>query len=66
MPISELRIEGYQLLALAIKADEEGRSADAYDLTAKAIEHLEDANSVQDIRRVSSARREKPLLRYSR
>jgi hypothetical protein len=66
MPISELRIQAYQLLALALKADEEDRSADAYDLTAKAIEHLEDANSVQDIRRVSSACREKPLLRFSR
>jgi len=27
MPITALRIQAYQLLALAIKADEEGRSA---------------------------------------
>ena len=54
MPISGLRIQAYQLLALAIKADEEGRSADAYELTTKAIEHLEDANGVQKIRGVFS------------
>jgi len=66
MPIRGLRIQAYQSLALAIKADEEGRSADAYELTAQAIEHLEDAISVQDIRRVSSARRDKSLLRHSR
>ena len=66
MPINELRIQAYQLLALAIKADQEGRSANAYKLTAKAIEHLEDANSVQNIRRVSSARRGKSLLRRRR
>ena len=59
MPIRGLRIQAYQSLALAIKADEEGRSADAYELTAKAIEHLEDANSVQEFRRDLSARREK-------
>jgi len=59
MPITALRIQAYQLLALAIKADEEGRSADAYELTAKAIEHLEDANGVQEIRRAFSAISEK-------
>lgn len=59
MPIGELRIQAYQLLALAIKADKEGRSADAYELTAKAIEHLEDANGVQKIRGVFSAVSEK-------
>jgi hypothetical protein len=51
MPISALRIQAYELLALAIKADEEGRSADAYDLTARAVEHLEDAMSVEQFRR---------------
>jgi len=59
MPISALRIQACQLLALAIKADEEGRSDDAYELTAKAIEHLEDANGVQGIRRTFSAISEK-------
>jgi hypothetical protein len=51
MPISVLRIQAYELLALAIKADDEGRSADAYDLTARAVEHLEDAMSVDQFRR---------------
>ena len=59
MPIASWRIQAYQLLALAIKADKEGRSSDAYELTAKAIEHLEDANGVQKIRGVFSSVSEK-------
>jgi len=53
MPVSGLRVQASQLLALAIKADEEGRSADAYELTARAMEHLEDAMSVDELRRTS-------------
>ncbi len=53
MPVSGLRLQASQLLALAIKADEEGRSADAYELTARAMEHLEDALSVAALRRTS-------------
>jgi hypothetical protein len=50
VPIIGLRLQAYHLLALAIKADEEGRSSDAYELTAKAIHHLEDATSVDELR----------------
>jgi hypothetical protein len=56
MPIAGLRVQAYQLLGLAMKADQEGRSSDAYDLTVKAIEHLEDAMSVDKLRRTSTAR----------
>jgi hypothetical protein len=58
MPVVGLRVQAYQLLGLAIKADEEGRSSDAYELTASAMEHLEDAISVDGLRRISTA---KPL-----
>ncbi len=50
MPTHSLRLEAYQLLALALKAHDEGRAADAHDLTAKAMEHLEDAMSVEELR----------------
>jgi hypothetical protein len=53
MPIIGLRLQAYHLLGLAVKADEEGRASDAYVLTAKAIEHLEDAMSVDELRRAS-------------
>jgi hypothetical protein len=53
MPIIGLRPQAYRLLGHAIKADEEGRASDAYLLTAKAIEHLEDAMSVDELRRAS-------------
>jgi predicted ArsR family transcriptional regulator len=53
MPVSGLRLQASQLLALAIKADGEGRPADAYELTASAMEHLEDAMSVDKLRRTS-------------
>jgi hypothetical protein len=55
MPINELRIQAYQLLALALEAHEAGRSADAYEFTAKAMEHLQDAMSVAELRRASSS-----------
>jgi hypothetical protein len=51
MPTHGLRLQAYQLLALALKAHDEGRPADAYDLTAQAMEHLEDAMSVEELRR---------------
>jgi hypothetical protein len=51
MPVIGLRVQAYHLLALAIKAEEEGRSSDADDLTAKAMEHLDDALSVAALRR---------------
>jgi hypothetical protein len=57
MPITGLRLQAYELLGLAIKADEEGRASDAYELTAKAIEHLEDAMSVDEFRRTSMSNR---------
>jgi hypothetical protein len=53
MPVIELRVQAYHLLALAIKAEEEGRTSDAYGLTAKAMEHLEDAMSVAKLRLTS-------------
>jgi len=53
MPIIGLRAQAYHLLGLAVKADKEGRASDAYELTAKAIEHLEDAMSVDEFRRTS-------------
>jgi hypothetical protein len=53
MPVIGLRVHAYHLLGLAVKADEEGRASDAYELTAKAIEHLEDAMSVDEFRRNS-------------
>jgi hypothetical protein len=56
MPVVGLRVQAYQLLGLAVKADQEGRSSDAYGLTARAIEHLEDAMSVDRLRRISTAR----------
>jgi DNA-binding PadR family transcriptional regulator len=51
MPINGLRVQAHQFLALALKAHEDGRSKDAYELTAKAMEHLEDALSVEELRR---------------
>ena len=56
MPISGLRVQAHQLLALAIKADKQGHSADAYELTARAMEHLEDAISVDELRRTSMSK----------
>jgi len=55
MPTYGLRVQAYELLALALKAHDEGRSDDAYDLTAKAMEHLEDAMSVEELRRASAS-----------
>jgi len=51
MPINGLRVQAHQFLALALKAHEDGRSSDAYELTVKAMEHLEDALSVEELRR---------------
>jgi len=51
MPTYGLKLQAYQLLALALKAHDEGRPADAYDLTEQAMEHLEDALSVEKLRR---------------
>lgn len=61
MPIVRLRVQAYQLLGLAIKADEEGRSSDAYELTVRAVEHLEDAMSVEELRRTSMSK-ERPQV----
>jgi hypothetical protein len=55
MPTHGLRLQAYRLLALALKAQDEGRPADAHDLTAKAMEHLEDAIGVGEIRRASAS-----------
>jgi hypothetical protein len=55
MPTHGLRLQAYQLLGLAVKAQDEGRPADAHDLTAKVMEHLEDAISVEEIRRASAS-----------
>jgi hypothetical protein len=55
-PVAGLRVQAYQLLGLAIKADEEGRASEAYELTGKAIEHLEDAMSVDELRRTSNSK----------
>lgn len=63
MPVAGLRLQAYQLLALALKAHDEGRSADAYDLTAKAMEHLEDAMSVEELRRTQSKQPSRPRAR---
>jgi hypothetical protein len=60
MPTHGLRLQAYQLLALAVNAHDEGRPADAYDLTAKAMEHLEDAMSVEKLRRVAARPSESP------
>lgn len=54
MPTQGLRLQAYELLALALKAHDEDRPADAYQLTAKAMEHLEDAMSVEELRRASA------------
>ena len=53
MPVIGLRVQAYQLLALALKAEDEGRSSDAYELMAKAMEHLEDAMCVAKLRLTS-------------
>jgi hypothetical protein len=63
MPTHGLRLQAYELLALALKAHDEGRPADAYDLTAKAMEHLEDAMSVEELRRTQ---RKQPFKRAAR
>lgn len=55
MPVVGLRVQAYQSLALAIKAEDEGRSSDAYELTRKATELLQDAMSVEALRRGASA-----------
>jgi hypothetical protein len=54
MPTHGLRLQAYRLLALTLKAHDEGRPADANDLTAIAMEHLEDAMSVEALRRAQS------------
>jgi hypothetical protein len=51
MPTHGLRLQAYRFLRLALKAQDEGRPADAHDLTAKAMEYLEDAMSVEELRR---------------
>ena len=61
MPVVGLRVQAYHLLGLAIKADEEGRSSDAYELTARAIGHLEDALSVGKLRRTLQSPKVTPL-----
>jgi hypothetical protein len=69
VPIDRLRNEAHQLLALARKAQEEGRPADAFQLMAKALEHLEDAMSVAEARRSfeqSDLRRDETLDRRRR
>jgi hypothetical protein len=55
MPTQGLRLQAYRLLALALKAHDEGRPAVAYDLTAKAMEYLEDAMSVEELCRASAS-----------
>jgi hypothetical protein len=66
MPINGLRVQAHELLALALKAHEEGRSSDAYELTAKAKEHLEDALSVEELRRTPRPNRKRAHLTNSR
>ena len=66
MPTNGLRVQAHQFLALALKAHEEGRSSDAYELTAKAMENLEDALSVEELRRAPRSNRKRAHLTNSR
>ena len=66
MPINGLRVQAHQLLALALKAHEEGRLSDAYELTAKAKEHLEDALTVEELRRAPRPNRKRAHLTNAR
>jgi hypothetical protein len=55
MPPHGLRLQAYRFLTLALKAHDEDRPADAHDLTAKAMEYLEDAMSLEELRRASAS-----------
>ena len=51
MPSNVLRYQAEEFLRLARKAHDEGRLDDARALTLKAGEHLEDAVSLEELRR---------------
>jgi hypothetical protein len=51
MPTYALRVQAGRLLALAIKAQEEARGVDCNVLTRRAVERLQDALAVEELRR---------------
>jgi hypothetical protein len=54
MPANRLRNQAALFLARALEAQEGGRSLEAHELTIKAVECLEDAMSVEQLRRASA------------
>lgn len=50
MPTNQLRSQAALFLARALEAQERGRSLEAHELTVKAVECLEDAMSVEQLR----------------
>ncbi len=53
MPTNNLRSQAARLLARALEAQENARTAEAHELTIKAVQCLEDAMSVEQLRGAS-------------
>lgn len=53
MPTNKLRSQAARMLARALEAQENGRTARAHKLTMKAAQCLEDAMSVEQLRTAS-------------
>ena len=51
MPTNRLRMHAETCLALARKAKDDGRAADAHAFTLKAAEYLEQAVNIEELRR---------------
>ncbi len=53
MPTNKLRSQAARLLARALEAQDNARTAEAHELTVKAAQCLEDAMSVEQLRGTS-------------
>jgi hypothetical protein len=62
MPTNQLRTRANRFLHLAVQAHDQGRLADAHALTLKAAEYLEQAVSLEELRRAHRA----PATRQAR
>jgi hypothetical protein len=54
MRTNRLRMQAESCLALARKAQDDGRAADAHAFTLKAAEYLEQAVNIEELRRRAS------------
>lgn len=65
MPTNRLRSEGARLLTRALEAQENGRTAEAHELTMQAAQCLEDAMSVEQLRGTSTRLATRPVRAQS-